>query len=104
MVDEPSGDGGQWVTVARVAGNCGGTSSATATTGGDTRLVYRSDATQFYVFLVDQSNPDASSGFADVECRRTCADVQSLTNPAGQYQIKVVASNAPWEVLLQEYR
>ena len=76
-----------------------------STIGGfDTRLVYRSDAVQFQVFLIDQSDPYSSGGFADVECRTACADEQDLTDPAGRYQLKVVATDAPWEVLLQEYR
>ena len=59
---------------------------------------------QFQVFLIDQSDPNSSGGFADVECRTACADEQDLTDPAGRYQVKVAATDAPWEVLLQEYR
>jgi len=92
------------VTIASLTGNCGGNSPTLTTTGVDTRLVYRSDATDFQVFLVDQSDAASSSGFADAQCQGPCADVQDLTDPAGQYQLKVVATDAPWEVFLQEFR
>lgn len=103
MVDGPS-NAGRWVTVGRLAGNCGASSGSLITAGGDTRLVYRSDASAFQVFLVGQSDPAASAGYADVECLSACADTQDLTDPAGRYQIRVAATNAPWEVLLQEFR
>lgn len=96
--------GGQWVTIASLAGNCGASSAALTTTGVDTRLVYRSDAADFQVFVVDQSDVASSSGFADVECHAPCADTQDLTDPAGRYRLKVVATDAPWQVSLQEFR
>jgi hypothetical protein len=101
--DGPS-DGGQWVTIANLAGNCGASSPTLTTTGVDTRLVYRSDATDFQVFLVDQADAASSSGFADAECHGSCADIQDLTDTAGQYRLKVVATDAPWEISLQEFR
>ena len=61
MLDDASADG-QWVTIGRVAGNCGASSAPTTIAGFDTRLVYRSDATQFQVFLIDQSDPNSSGG------------------------------------------
>ncbi len=92
------------MTITKLAGNCGASSATLTTAGGDTRLVYRSDATDFEVFLVDQSDPGASSGFADAECHAPCAEIQDLTTSAGRYRLKVAATDAPWEVLLQEFR
>ncbi|MDQ6697839.1 MAG: hypothetical protein M3Z46_10340 [Actinomycetota bacterium] len=92
------------MTIASVSGNCGASTAPLTTTGVDTRLVYRSDATDFQVFLVDQSDAASSSGFADAECHTACADVQDVTDPAGRYRLKVVATDAPWEVSLQEFR
>lgn len=103
VVDAPSAQGG-WVTVGRLAGNCGGETGPVPLGDVDARLVYRSDASAFQVFLVDQADPSTSSGYADVECDGPCAGVQDLTDQAGRYRIKVAASDAPWEVLLQEYR
>jgi hypothetical protein len=102
--DGPSGDGGSWVTVARIEGNCGGSSTAFGVRGVDTRLVFRSDAEQFLVFLDDLVDVDAAAGYADVECRSPCADEQILTIGEGRYRLRVAATDAPWEVLLQEYR
>jgi hypothetical protein len=102
--DGPSGGGRSWVTVARLDGNCGGASSAFGVRGVDTRLLFRSDAEQFLVFLDDLVDVDAAAGYADVECRTPCADEQILTIGQGRYRLRVAATDAPWEVLLQEYR
>jgi len=102
--DGPSSGGRSWVTVARLDGNCGGSSAAFAVRGVDTRLLFRSDAEQFLVFLDDLVDVDAAAGYADVECRSPCADEQILTIGQGRYRLRVAATDAPWEVLLQEYR
>ena len=102
--DGPSGDGRSWVTVARIEGNCGGSSAAFGVGGVDTRLLFRSDAEQFLVYLDDLVEVDAAAGYADVECRTPCADEQILTVGKGRYRLRVAATDAPWEVLLQEYR
>jgi hypothetical protein len=90
--------------VARLDGNCGGSSAAFGVRGVDTRLLFRSDAEQFLVFLDDLVEIDAAAGYADVECRTPCADEQILTIGEGRYRLRVAATDAPWEVLLQEYR
>lgn len=105
LQDGPSGDGGRWVGVGRLSGNCGGTSpSSFRTAAVDTRIVFRSDADQIIVFLVDVDDPDSSAGYADVECRQRCAGSQGLQSRAATYRIRVDATDGPWTVEVQEYR
>lgn len=105
QTDGPSGDGGSWVTVGSLDGNCGGSSpSSFRTRGVDTRVVFRSDAEQLVVYLVDVDDPDSGAGFADVECRTRCAGSQGLQSRAGTYRIRVDATDGPWTVSVQEYR
>jgi hypothetical protein len=95
---------GSWVTVARLEGNCGGTSPSFKASGKDARLLYRSDAEQLVAFIDDVDDPDRAAGYADVECRSRCADEQLLTISSGRYRLRVEATDGPWEVLVQEYR
>lgn len=104
QVDGPSGDGGRWVTVGSLDGNCGASGGAFQTSGVDTRIVFRSDAEQMVVFLDDVDDPDASAGYADVECRQRCAGNLILVTQSGEYRIRVQATDGPWEVQVQEYR
>jgi hypothetical protein len=105
VIEGPSGDGGRWVTVAQLSGNCGGQSAPFRLSGQrDTRVVYRSDAAQFLGFIDDIDEPDAAADYAAVDCGTPCADMQDLTDGAGSYRIRVSATDAPWELLVQEYQ
>ncbi|WCO68279.1 hypothetical protein PO878_06005 [Iamia majanohamensis] len=104
VTDGPSGDGGRWVTVSSVAGNCGARGGSFQTAGVDTRLVFRSDAQQMIVFVDDLDDPDAAAGYADVECRSRCAGTRILVNRGGAFRLRVQATDGPWTVELQEYR
>ncbi|HEV7720097.1 MAG TPA: hypothetical protein VGO60_02380 [Iamia sp.] len=103
-VDGPSGDGGSWVTVGALQGNCGAAGGSFGTSGVDTRLVFRSDAEQMIVFVDDVDEDDASAGYADLECRASCAGTRILVNRAGTYRLRVQATDGPWVVEIQEYR
>lgn len=104
----PSDDeqgGRRWVTVVRLAGNCDLASSEFQLRGIDTRLVWRSDADSFTVFLVDTiRGRDATAGFAEGECAGPCSENQPIIPPTGSYRLEVQAGAAPWEVEIQEYR
>ncbi len=104
VTDGPGGDGSRWVTVGSLEGNCGGRTGFFPTTGVDSRLVYRSDAEQMLVFIDEEGNPDGAAGFADVECRSSCANTRIQTFRAGSYRIRVDGTDGPWIVELQELR
>jgi hypothetical protein len=102
-VDERNGQ--RWVTVQRLTGSCDASSSPFHVRGIDTRLVWRSDADSFAVFVVDaRLGRDASAGFADAQCAGSCSESQPLVPVAGDYTLEVQAGAAPWEVEIQEYR
>jgi len=73
--------------------------------GTDTRIVWRSDATSFVVLLDDTSDstPDGT-GYPAVACDGPCAASQFLVERSGEYVVRVQATDAPWQVLVQEYR
>ncbi len=104
----PSDDGSngkRWITLVRLSGNCDASSSRVHVKGVDTRLVFRNDADSFYAFVIDaEQGIEGSAGYADAECTGPCSDTQVLVNPEGDYSLRVQAGDAPWEVLLQEYR
>lgn len=50
------------------------------------------------------NEPDASAGYADVECRQRCAGNLILVTQSGEYRIRVQATDGPWAVQVQEYR
>ena len=105
VVEAPAGAGAaQWVTIAQLAGNCGALSAPFPTSVAETRVVYRSDASHFVVFVVDLADPGAASGLADVECQGPCADQQPLTGVPGTRRLSVSATDGPWELLVQEFR
>lgn len=98
-------DGKRWVTVGHLAGNCDATSAPFRLRGIDTRLVVRSDASELAVFLVDtKQGLDATAGFADAECSQPCSEIDTLTIGAAEYQIRVQAADAPWDIAVEEYR
>lgn len=98
-------DGRRWVTVGRLAGNCDLSSGRFRLQGIDTRLVWRSDADAFAVFVVDAvGGRDATAGFADGQCAGPCSERQAIVPAPGEYALEVQAGDAPWEVEVQEYR
>ena len=57
------------------------------------------------MYLVDaKKGIDATAGYADADCAGPCSDSQVLVDQAGDYFLQVRAGNAPWQVLVQEYR
>jgi hypothetical protein len=102
---EDARDGKRWVTVGQLSGACDRSSAAFHLRGIDTRLVYRSDADSFTVFLVDaKKGLDATAGYADADCAGPCSESQVLVDQAGDYFLQVHAGDAGWQVLVQEYR
>ncbi len=98
-------DGKRWVTVSRLAGSCDASSPGFRLLGIDTRLVWRSDADSFVAFVVDAvRGTDATAGFADAQCAGPCSDGQAIVPPPGDYNLRVQAGDAPWELEIQEYR
>lgn len=98
-------DGLRWVTVGRLTGSCDASSEPFQLLGVDTRLVWRSDADSFAVFVVDVvQGRDASAGFSDGQCAGPCSETQPIVLVAGRYTLEVQAGEAPWEVEVQEYR
>jgi hypothetical protein len=98
-------DGKRWVTVQSLTGNCDGASAAFELRGIDTRLVVRNDAMSLDVFVVDvDQGRDATAGFSDVSCPGPCAGFQALVLQPGRYRLEVQADDAPWQILVQEYR
>jgi len=98
-------DGRRWVTVGRLTGNCDASSGPFRLQGIDTRLVWRSDADSFVVFVVDAvQGREATAGFADGECAGSCSEGQPIVPRAGDYTLEVQAGDGPWEVEIQEYR
>lgn len=105
VVDAPAAAGvPRWITVTRLFGNCGGVSAPFPTTDVATRIVYRSDAVHFMVFVVDLADPGGAGGYADVECQAPCAAQQPVTGAPAPHQLKVMATDGPWELLVQELR
>lgn len=104
----PSADdqaGLRWVTATRLTGNCDGSSSPFRLRGIDTRLVWRSDADSFTVFVVDVTQGrEGSAGFSDAQCAAACSESQAVVPAAGDYTLEVQAGDGPWEVEIQEYR
>lgn len=98
-------DGRRWVTVGRLTGACDASSPPFQLLGIDTRLVWRSDANSFAVFVVDVvQGRDASAGFSDGQCAGPCSESQPIVPAAGRYTLEVQAGDGPWEVEVQEYR
>lgn len=96
---------GRWTTAGSLSGNCDAHSQIFHLRGIDTRLTWRSDTSEFVVWVVDtRGGLDVAGGFADIECSARCADQRSVTLQAGDYYLQVQASNAPWQVSVQEYR
>ena len=93
------------MTVGRLDGICNGKSAAFHITGVDTRLLFRSDADSFAVFLVDAKlGLDATSGYSDGDCSGKCSANQVLVDRAGDYYLMVQAGDGLWQVAVQEYR
>ncbi|MEO7836556.1 MAG: hypothetical protein ABIS21_02805 [Acidimicrobiales bacterium] len=101
----PDSSGREWVRVGALTGTASGTSPAFRLAGVDTRLVYRSEAGSFTVFVVDEARGlDATAGFADLECDRPCAGEMVLVNQPGAYRLEVRTAGGPYEVVIEEYR
>ncbi len=97
--------GRRWVTVSQLSGSCDLEGGRFALRGVDTRLVMRSDASNFNAFVVDaKTGIEGTAGFPHGQCLGPCSDFYFLTDPAGQYKLRVQADGGPWQVLVQEYR
>ena len=56
------------------------------------------------MFVIDEADPQAAGGLADVDCQAPCADGQPLTSGPGSYRLAVTATDGPWELLVQQFR
>ncbi len=101
-----SANGGKkWVTVSQLSGSCDLEGSRFSLKGMDTRLVFRSDASNFNAFVIDsKTGIQGTAGFPHAQCTGPCSDSDFLTEPAGQYTLRVQADGGPWQLLIQEYR
>ncbi len=97
-------DGRRWVTVGELRGACDGSGEVFLLRGVDTRLVYRSDAEDLVVYVVDIDDPGDSAGFSDGSCSEPCVHQQPVVLEAGRYRLRVEADDGPWEVFVEEYR
>ena len=96
--------GKKWVTVGHISGSCDVTSSSFNLKAVETRLAWRSDATNFNAFVLSKAGLDATAGYADADCQSACSEAQAVVLEAGSYVLRVQADGGPWEVAIQEFR
>jgi hypothetical protein len=91
--------------VGSLEGSCDAASGVLHLQGVDTRLVYRSDGGDLTVVVVDPSQATSpTTAPADAKCSTPCSETAPIDRRAGDYVVRVQAGDAPWQVLVQEYR
>jgi len=97
-------DGYRWVTVGELSGRCDLQSRPFRITNADTRLVFRSDADQLAIFLLDPRELGSLAGFAQTTCAGPCAGSMVLIDKDIDAVLRIQAGDAPWSVRVEQYR
>lgn len=94
-----------WVEVITLSGTSEKRSDNFRLTGGQARLVYKSSAGVFGVYVLKSNDSlEKSGGFTEVSCSAACEDQTRLVKTAGEYYLDVKVSRGSWSVTIEELR